>query len=158
VVQEPESETEMIHKGQLESLIRRTLADVDLPRRDEHVDQLMETCAHETLLGYYLTQIGDGLAKGLFQMEPDTFYDTIEYAKKTQPYTVCRHLEDRYADEMEWDHKLAIIVARLNYLRKPGAIPTDRAGRAAYWKQHWNTYAGKGTVEQYLKRARKYLD
>jgi hypothetical protein len=148
----------MIHKGQLESLIRRVLAGAGLPRDQEHIDLLMETAAHESLLGYYLTQLGGGPAKGLFQMEPATFETVRKYAINTQPYTVYKHLLDRTADEMEWDHKLAILMARLNYLSKPGAIPTTRSGRAAYWKKYWNTYLGKGTIKDYMSSARKYLD
>ena len=47
--------------------------------------------------------------------------------------------------------RLGVLLARLHYLRCPGAIPGDVHGQAAYWKQWYNTVAGKGTVEEYLE-------
>ena len=44
-------------------------------------------------------------------------------------------------------------ICRIHYWRKPGAIPAEIEGQAAYWKRHYNTPLGRGTVEKYLKCA-----
>jgi hypothetical protein len=44
-----------------------------------------------------------------------------------------------------------VLMARLHYLRVAEPIPESAAGQAAYWKRHFNTVAGAGTVEQYLQ-------
>lgn len=46
---------------------------------------------------------------------------------------------------------LSAIAARLLLLCKPDPIPTDILGRANYWKKHYNTESGKGSVEHYLR-------
>lgn len=48
-----------------------------------------------------------------------------------------------------WD-RLACLMARLHYLRFPGPVPSNRLGQARYWKQHYNTRLGAGTVDGYL--------
>jgi len=48
-----------------------------------------------------------------------------------------------------WD-RFAVIMARVHYLRQPGAIPCNDADRALYWKKNYNTYLGKGTPAKYM--------
>jgi hypothetical protein len=48
-----------------------------------------------------------------------------------------------------WD-RLAMLFCRLHYLRVPAPIPHDLAAQAAYWKLHYNTPLGKGSVEKYI--------
>ena len=42
--------------------------------------------------------------------------------------------------------------ARAYLLSIPESIPTTLKARAAYWKKYYNTSAGAGTVDKYLKR------
>ena len=42
--------------------------------------------------------------------------------------------------------------ARAYLLSVPESIPTTLKARAAYWKKYYNTSAGAGTVDKYLKR------
>ncbi len=53
---------------------------------------------------------------------------------------------------------LGVLFSRLHYLRMPGSIPDELTGQAFYWKKFYNTSAGKGTVEQYLKNWRQYCE
>jgi hypothetical protein len=46
--------------------------------------------------------------------------------------------------------RLGVLLARLYYLRCPGAVPAGPEAQALYWKRFYNTSAGKGTPEQYL--------
>ena len=42
------------------------------------------------------------------------------------------------------------LAARLFLLNMPMALPCDIAGQAAYWKLHYNTPAGRGTVQKFI--------
>ena len=140
------------HRGQFEDLIKRTLAAANLPRKQSAIDQLLGTAAQESAFGTYLKQV-NGPALGVFQMEPATFYTVKAWAEKRFPLV----LEGRYATELEYDLSIAILSARLNYLSKPDSIPESLQGQAAYWKKYWNTYLGKGTIEQYVRNWQKYI-
>ena len=50
-------------------------------------------------------------------------------------------------------------VCRLCYYRKPDALPEagDIEGQAAFWKQHYNTPLGKGTVTKYVYKVGEVL-
>ena len=136
---------------QFEDLIVRTLSKYKLPAKPEAIELLLGTAAQESAFGTYLRQT-NGPALGAFQMEPATFLTVQSFSKKDYPLM----LENRYAKEMEYDLELAIIAARVNYLSKPGTIPKDLLGQADYWKRYWNTYKGKGTIEQYVSNFKKY--
>lgn len=44
------------------------------------------------------------------------------------------------------------IAARLLLSNKPGTIPNTLEGQAKYWKEHYNTSSGKGTVEDFINK------
>ena len=50
-------------------------------------------------------------------------------------------------------------VCRLCYYRQPEALPEagDIEGQAAFWKQHYNTPFGAGTVSKYAYKVQKVL-
>ena len=50
-------------------------------------------------------------------------------------------------------------VCRLCYYRKSDALPEagDIKGQAAFWKQHYNTPLGNGTVTKYVYKVQKSL-
>jgi len=47
--------------------------------------------------------------------------------------------------------RLALALARVNYGRFVEPIPGGTQLQAAYYKKYWNTKAGKGTPDQYLR-------
>lgn len=104
----------------------------------------------------YLKQLGGGPALGVFQMEPATHDDIwknfLHYngslAGKVQEITIETH-----ADTLIHDLKYAAAMCRIHYYRRPEAIPDqgDLEAQAAYWKQHYNTPLGAGTVEEYIE-------
>lgn len=55
------------------------------------------------------------------------------------------------------EDRLAVVMARVHYLRQPSAIPRDLRGQAAYWKQHYNTISGAGTPEKYLENFHYFI-
>jgi len=137
------------HRGQFRDLITRTLETFDEKLlSDAAVELLLGTAAAESLLGRYLVQVR-GPAVGVFQMEPATF----EWLKKKYEGRY-RWLKSRFAAEMEWDLRLAVFMARLRYLAVPDPLPAadDIEALGKYWKAHYNTAAGAGTVDGFVRR------
>jgi hypothetical protein len=56
----------------------------------------------------------------------------------------------------DWD-RLAVLFARLHYIKFPEAVPRTVSGQAEYWKRYYNTVLGKGTPEKYLKHWRELI-
>lgn len=51
---------------------------------------------------------------------------------------------------MQWSPLVSVIMARLKYRLIPYEIPTDRYGRANYWKKWYNSELGAGSPEEYM--------
>jgi len=137
---------------QFRGLIKRTLTAFDPAMATPvAVNLLLGTAAQESAFGRYLQQV-HGPAVGAFQMEPATFEWLREKYDAKYP-----ELIHRQADEMEWDLRLAIIMARLRYRAIPLALPEgDVVALAAYWKQHYNTPLGAGTPEEYIANYQRF--
>ena len=150
----------MLDKTQLRELITETLIELEnqtgglIKFSRDAVELLMMTAAHESILGTYIKQV-EGPALGIFQMEPDTYNDIqnnfIQYR------AVLRNLLDhRMAEEIRWDLKLAIVMARVHYYRVPEALPTGVDAQAEYAKKYYNTDLGKATAAKYKEDYLKY--
>ncbi|MGE0675126.1 MAG: hypothetical protein AB7O64_18950 [Methylibium sp.] len=124
--------------------------------------------AEELLLGTALAesqlkwrrQHGNGPARGLFQMEPATHDDIwnnyLKYGSRQQIAAAVRMFcagAAPAAPLLENNDAYACAMARVHYLRQPGALPAagDRQGQAGYWKKYYNTAAGGGSVGHYLE-------
>ncbi len=59
------------------------------------------------------------------------------------------------ADNLHGNMFYAAAMCRLQYLRAGGTLPdiADIDGAAAYWKKHYNTVRGAGTVESFRAKA-----
>jgi len=156
-----------IHKKQLRDLIRTVLLGIDPPIKYSNSAEnlLLLTAAQESHAGTYIKQIG-GPALGIFQMEPDTHYDIwmnyIQYnpglrtiANKFSAFDDPLYHENdfafrRNAQQLVWNLNYAVILARIHYYRVPEPLPEydDVLGLAEYWKQHYNTPLGRGTVKE----------
>lgn len=110
----------------------------------------------------YLIQLGGGPALGLFQMEPQTHddiwrswlrYRSAEFRNKIHNFRTLPGSAP-VAGEMVGNLYYASVMCRLHYRRVPSQLPRfdDREGLAAYWKQHYNTVMGKGTVEGFIAK------
>jgi len=116
---------------------------------------------------------GDIGAFGLWQVEIATSVEGSLHALYTKPAmlervkiwlpTCCREvLETKNARFIAWfmtvpsGDPLAVLFARLHYLfRTKDPVPESVDDQAAYWKRIYNTVAGAGTVEQYLRNWRR---
>jgi len=116
---------------------------------------MMMTWAHESLGGKYIKQVG-GPACGIFQIEPATAHSLLEnYVKRRKAFVdfIARYMTQQSIEEqLVTNLALQVIIARLVYYPKPQPMPAadDLQGLAEYWKAHYNTPLGKGTVQKFL--------
>ena len=142
--------------------IETVLAQVGL-YSEEAVALLFGTAAHESGGFKYDRQLGGGPALSYFQIEPATLNDLyenwlmyrpeyLEMLEELRPIGCTR--EEALVESFEY----AICAARLQYLRKPGALPAadDIPAQAAYYKLHWNTPEGKATEDDYIAAFHRY--
>lgn len=122
---------------------------------------VLGTFCHESKCGYSLVQIGGGPALGPGQMEPRTFWDIDDNYLKFQPALkerVLRTCKDFVPEEMIWNLRFAAAMCRVHYRRVRAPLPPvgNIRAQADYWKEHYNTRLGAGTVQEYLDNWRKY--
>jgi hypothetical protein len=122
------------------------------------INLVYRTGMHESMY-MYLKQV-NGPALGFFQIEPATlrdlvdwlFYNNHKFEAEVKYLCGERWLEEPEM-EMQTNIKFMIIMCRLYYWRKPGKIPSTIIGQAEYWKKHYNTHLGKGTVAAFVDNA-----
>lgn len=121
---------------------------------------LCETAAAETQFGTYADPTPNGAGRGLYQCDQIPFKD-VQFRSSAADADAIKLAFDINIKAVEWDDLnysplLATIFARLHYKLRPGAIPQTLAERAEYWKKHYNSILGKGTVEHYIESSLKY--
>jgi hypothetical protein len=122
---------------------------------------LVETAAAESQCGLYKDPTPNGAGYGPTQFDHVGFVDTKmrtrhkDYLKILHAFGVdiAKVKIECLAD----DPLLAMIFTRLKYKLRPEEIPKHLKGRADYWKQWWNTEAGKGTPEHYISSVLRHL-
>lgn len=144
----------------LKSIIQFTLDGIGLYSLAAQ-NLLILTAIAESNHGEYLSQMNDGPAKGIFQMESATLIDHYKnYLKFNKPlwekiffYT---GVDGPEPEMLVKNIHYAVAMARVHYLRDPYPLPraTDIKGLALYWKAVYNTYRGKGdpykVIEKYM--------
>lgn len=122
---------------------------------------LVGTAAQESRLGYSLRQHPTGPARGIYQMEPATFDDLMRWlAGKPDLMSAAANWASPaipFGAQVAGNLYFATAIARLNYYRKPGALPAadNLAGLAAYYKKYWNTPLGAATEVEFIKHYRE---
>lgn len=111
-----------------------------------------------------LVQRGGGPALGLYQIEPATHDDIWRSYLAFKPRLAARVAIQAAGlrpgrSQLVPNLAYATAIARLVYLRQPSRLPPadDITALAAYWKAHFNTSAGKGTPEHFIRRAEPFL-
>ena len=167
---------EQLSLDNLRDLIRVAVRVVDqesIENKPNVAQLLAGTAAVESDL-VHRSQFGGGPARGIWQMEPSTAVDIFknylcrpdkadlwkrfsqEWFGETKP---CRiPSSDELACELETNDTFSVLMARVLYFRRPEAIPpyNNISDHAKYWKQHYNTRAGRGTVEKYMEKWERY--
>ncbi|WP_137169381.1 hypothetical protein [Marinomonas sp. FW-1] len=132
----------------------------------EAAEQLVMGTITQESRATHLKQLGKGPALGLIQMEPATHADLwrnfIKYKSSLQDdlrallsgeadsvFEVCG-----VPDELELmsNIKYAVAMCRVHYWRKPQSLPEPNNIKALgeYWKDHYNTIHGAGTVHEFI--------
>ena len=120
------------------------------------VNLVLGTAIQESRLTY-LKQLGGGPALGLYQMEPATHEDiwTNYLAYRPEIASRIRSLTayPQMSGELVGNLWYATGMCRVHYRRVPVALPDadDIEGLAEYWKEHYNTFEGAGTVEEFIE-------
>ena len=121
---------------------------------------LLGTSAQESGFGYYLRQNVKNFdidihALGAYQMEKNTFEWLRDVYKNKYP-----DIKDSRHIELEYDLKLSTLFCRLRYYIVAEPLPKTIEGVrgiAEYWKQHYNTPKGKGTVQEFINNYEKFV-
>lgn len=151
----------MINKDQLKKHIIQPALKTLVMQSDAAVNLLLGTCAQESAMGHYLRQI-NGPALGIYQIEPATHRDLYDNYLKHRPHMLnkLRLINIKSEQALIGDLNYSTAVARLIYYRCPDPLPeaNDVVGLAKYWKKNYNTYQGKGTVDEFCANYRKYVE
>jgi len=152
----------MINVNQLRELITKVLREINdqIPFSPAAVEILLMIAAHESKLGTYLRQ-RQGPALGLFQIEPaterDIYANYLSYRQERRDLLLSYKTKSNIND-MEFNLAYQIVIARINLLRKPGALPNDPETMARYLKKYWNTIKGTATALDYLEAYKKLIN
>lgn len=120
---------------------------------------MLETAAQETHLGTLRDPTPYGAGTGIGQADELPFYDMMRRTRARHVETIQEAFGIEMYDvewrELECSPLLSFLTMRLHYKLIPDLIPGTVEARAAYWKRFYNTFAGKGTVEDYIKNAKR---
>ncbi|MFY9088968.1 hypothetical protein [Arcobacter aquimarinus] len=122
------------------------------------VEMIVETAVAETGLGQ-ITDRTVGAGMGLTQFDELSFKDIKNRNMKLRPKILKELGVDLQLiewDDLRYNDFLSLLFTRLFYRLKGDPIPKTIEERAKYWKLHYNTEDGKGTVEHYLEMNRKF--
>lgn len=125
---------------------------------------LLGTAVQESGLRY-LRQLGRGPALGVYQIEPATHDDVWTNFLAFRPALaeslsrLAAPVPDRRT-QLVLNLAYATAMARLIYWRRPEPLPEadDVAGLARYWKAHFNTVLGRGTVAAFILNYKEHVE
>ncbi|PKR56390.1 hypothetical protein COO92_21230 [Thalassospira lohafexi] len=147
-----------------ESVIRPVLQDAGM-WTEAAENLLMGTAAQESGLGQYVVQLGNGPARGIFQMEPSTLHDIQQNFLSYRPELKAKaeaHKAPALSDASNLICNLAYaaLMCRIHYYRVSEALPgaNDLAGLARYWKRYYNTALGKGSESEFIENYHRYVE
>jgi len=153
----------MLHIPQLRQFIVRPVLQALNAHSKAAENLLVGTAIQERRLEY-LRQLGDGPARGLYQMEPATHDDICnnylayqsDFRTRIEAFVLTLH--DRH-DQLIWNLAYATAMCRAHYRRVTEGLPNeaDVDGLARYWKRHYNTDRGAGTVAEFKDKYVRYV-
>ncbi|HEX4871850.1 MAG TPA: hypothetical protein VFV27_05995 [Nevskiaceae bacterium] len=144
----------------LEGTLRPVLQAMGARFASRHAEQLLLGTALVESDLTHRRQLGNGPARGLFQMEMATHDDIWRHYLAYQPALAAlargfkRSAEADAETELVENDRYACAMARLHYFRVRSALPASGAIRdlGQYWKDHYNTPLGRGTVEKFVQK------
>jgi len=166
----------MLNQLDIEALIETVLKGLGMFSEDAAA-MVFRTGMVESKYQHLRQKIGRGdrigVARSFFQIEPwvarSIINDYIKYRKTIRQdlERICMCDLSKMDDENESEIldlqlmgniPLGIALCRLKYRPVPKAIPakSDLSGQAEYWKKHYNTAGGKGSINKFIKIIRTY--
>ena len=155
----------MINKKQLiDQIIEPTLIKLNM-YSEQAVDLLLWTAAVESRLGYYVVQQAGGPALGIYQMEPNTYYDVWDSVLKYSPIKTSKVQKiiftenEPSAREMIGNINFATAMARIYYSRFPEPLPKANHWEAIneYYYKYWRPNPAKTSKEETFNRGILYV-
>lgn len=130
--------------------------------KNNNADKLiLGTIAQETHMGTYPDSTPGEKGIGLCQFDKIAYEDVIlntkEYKKKKILKEFGIDINKVTYKELEFSPVLSIIFCRLKYQRVPDVIPLPLEGMASYWKEHYNSFLGAGSPEDFISNYKKYI-
>lgn len=124
---------------------------------------LIGTALTESLLSY-LSQYPEGPARGVFQMEGNTYYDVVKYLRRKEALSAsilkaCHYVDFPQEPEVMISNlKFAALMCRAFYWRFEEPLPdaNDVIGLAHYHKLYYNTIYGKADPSEFVRLYRRY--
>jgi hypothetical protein len=141
------------------------LTESDPVYRKNVSDILFETAVHESGgFKYNEQKWGLGKASSYFQIEASTAEYLVKWSAKHQKAMnllmktsgktrneLLSMSKENIAKLVSENEKFAAAVARTKYMSAPGRIPSDVAGRAAYWSKYYQGTSNPTKTSQYLQ-------
>lgn len=157
----------MLNLDQLRNLIiKPALRDLQMYSEDAE-ELLVFTCAVESGGGTYLQQV-NGPALGIYQMEPETYYDIRFHYLPHKPHlniimqtmfgVTYYPREEDY--RLVYDLRFATAFCRIHYSRVEEALPSasDLEYMWFYYKTHYNTAAGSAKHDESIQKYLAYIN
>ena len=159
-------EINLIKPSQLRKLVRDTIKTI-LPEMysEAAVELIMMTAAQESLCGRYLQQQENGIALGIFQIEPPTYRDIFDNHLAYHPKLKARvdaHFAginmENFSIMLRGNIPYSIVLCRIDYWREREALPAadDIEGLASYYKRFWNSSLGDADIKTAIRNYNKY--
>ena len=119
------------------------------------VNMLVRTCAAETGMGTIKDPNFRKHGVGVMQIDEIPFYDAINRSRDVDLFNFQSafgiNLREVTHEESAFSPLISIGVARLFYKLITAPFPVEIEEQAKYYKLRYNTAAGKGSVEHFLK-------
>lgn len=121
-------------------------------------DFLTNIAKAESAFGTILYNPDRGFGLGVFQFDKAGWNRCKNYLAKhqnisTKIYALLGNYNRFEYEDLKENIKLATIMARVYLLTIPEPIPATLEGQARQWKQYYNTYAGKGTIDGFMQKS-----
>ncbi len=140
------------------NLIRPILKKYDL-WSEAAENLLIMTAAQESKGGYWLVQLNNGPARGIYQMEPLTYHEVRTIVAPNPKIRLDFDIPVDY-NCLVWDLRLTTITCRLQYWRFTEPLPNalDTLALAKYYKKYYNSVLGKAIESEIVKNYINYTE
>jgi len=117
---------------------------------------MLGTCATETHCGTFPDRHPEKLGVGVGQCDKIALVDVQQHIRPHDRETLSQigyNIDKVVLSDLAHDPLLALAIMRLVYKRKTEPFPecNDIQGQARYWKEHYNTDAGAGDEDKYVR-------